>query len=158
MSKIIRMWSDGGCRGNGKEVNIGAYAWHLEFWVNGELKATKNDTDGFYNTTNNKMELMGCIEGLKAIKNKNMALEVHLDSAYVLNGITSYIHKWKVKGWVNSKNEPVKNKELWMELDNEQSKFTDIKFIKVKGHSDDLGNQLVDGLLNETMNELEIGE
>ena len=50
------------------------------------------------------------------------------------------------------------NKELWIELDNERNKFTDIKFVKVKGHSDDLGNQLVDGLLNETMNELEIGE
>ena len=62
MIEVIKMWSDGGCRGNGKEDNVGAYAWHLEYWLNGELKATKNDSDGFYNTTNNKMELMGCIE------------------------------------------------------------------------------------------------
>ena len=72
-----------------------------------------------------------------------------------MNGITSYIHKWKAEGWVNSKKELVKNKELWIELDNERNKFTDIKFIKVKGHSDDLGNQLVDGLLNKTMSDHE---
>ena len=59
-----------------------------------------------------------------------------------------------MKGWVNSKKEPVKNKELWIALDNEKSKFRNIEFIKVKGHANDEGNILVDSLLNKCMDEM----
>lgn len=150
----IKLWSDGGCRGNQNETNIGAWAYHLEYVVDGEIKHKKDVSEGEKNTTNNIMELKGCLEGLKAIKNKSMKVEVYLDSAYVLNGITSWIDGWKKKNWVNSKKEPVKNKDLWVELDNEKSMFEDINFIKVKGHSGEDGNELVDKLLNETMDRM----
>ena len=70
--EIIKGWSDGGCRGNGKEENIGAYAFYLEYWVDNKLIHTKIDGDISYTTTNNIEELKGCIELLKAIKNKSI--------------------------------------------------------------------------------------
>lgn len=88
---------------------------------------------------------------MKAIKNKDMKLEVYLDSAYVLNGITQWIQGWKRNNWKNSKREDVKNKELWLELDYEKNKFSNIEFIKVKGHSNDIGNNKVDEYLNIIM-------
>ena len=157
MSEIIKLWSDGwlgGCRGNQNEVNIGAYAYHLEYWVDGKLTHEKSYSEGERNTTNNIQELKGCLELLKAIKNKTIKVEVYLDSAYVLNGITQWIDGWKRKGWVNSKKEAVKNKELWIALDNEKSKFRDIEFIKVKGHNGEEGNERVDLLVNIEMDNI----
>ena len=152
--QLIKLWSDGGCRGNGKEENIGAYAFYLEYWVDETLMHFKLDGEGSYNTTNNIEELKGCIEGLKAIKNKDIRVEVYLDSAYVMNGITQWIHGWKKNGWKNSKKEDVKNKDLWMELDYETSKFLEIEFKKVKGHSNDTNNNKVDSWLNSIMDRI----
>ena len=158
MSEIIKLWSDGwlgGCRNNQcVNNNVGAYAYHLEYWVNGKLIHEKSYSEGERNTTNNIQEIKGCLFGLKAIKDKTMKVEVYLDSAYTLNGITQWIDGWKRKGWINSKKEPVKNKELWMALDDEKSKFKNIEFIKVKGHANDEGNILVDKLLNDTMDNM----
>ena len=154
MSELIKMWSDGwlgGCRGNGKEENIGAYAFYLEYWVDNKLIHTKIDGDISYTTTNNIEELKGCIEGLRAINNKSIKLEVYLDSAYVLNGITQWVNSWLKNGWKNSKKQDVANKELWLELLNEKNKFSDIEFIKVKGHSGEVGNEKVDEWLNAIM-------
>ena len=75
---LIKGWSDGGCRGNGKEENVGAYAYYLEYWIDETLFHFKLEGEGCYNTTNNIEELKGCIELLKAIKNKDMKLEVYL--------------------------------------------------------------------------------
>lgn len=71
---------------------------------------------GELNTTNNKMELMAAIEGLRAVKNKQVGVDVYLDSAYVHKGITEWIYGWMKKGWKNSKKEPVANKDLWLLL------------------------------------------
>lgn len=147
--KIIKLYADGGCRGNQNDTNIGAWGAYLEY---GEY--TKELTGGAINTTNNIMELTGCIEGLKAIKNKSIPVKVYLDSAYVLNGITSWIDGWKKKGWVNSAKKPVANKELWMELDKVRNEFKNIEFIKVKGHSDNAGNIKADLLCNQTMDSM----
>lgn len=146
---IIKIYTDGGCRGNQNETNIGAWAAYMEY---GELK--KEISGGAINTTNNIMELTGCIEGLKAVKNKNLPVEVYLDSAYVLNGITSWIDNWKKKGWKTANKKPVLNKELWVELDDLRSQFSNIKFIKVKGHSDNPGNNRADYLCNMEMDKL----
>lgn len=146
---IIKIYTDGGCRGNQSENNIGAWAAYMEY---GEHK--KEISGGAINTTNNIMELTGCIEGLKAVKNKNIPVEVYLDSAYVLNGITSWIENWKQKGWKTANKKPVLNKELWVELDNLKSQFSNIKFIKVKGHSDNPGNNRADYLCNVEMDKL----
>lgn len=91
---------------------------------------------------------------MKAIKDKTIKVEVYLDSSYTLLGITQWINGWIAKGWINSKKEPVKNKELWIALDNEKSKFRNIEFIKVKGHANDEGNILVDKMCNKTLDEM----
>lgn len=143
----LEIWTDGGCRGNHKTKNIGAWGVYMTYKEN-----IKELCGAEKNTTNNKMELKGCIEGLKAVKNKNVPTIVYLDSAYVLNGITSWIDGWKKKGWKTSKKQDVLNKELWIELDKERSKFAFIEFKKVKGHSDNFGNNQADRLCNEAMN------
>ena len=153
---LIKAWSDGGCRGNGKSENIGAYAFYLEYWVDDTLIHFKLDGESSYNTTNNIEELRGCIELLKAIKNKTMRTEVYLDSAYVLNGITQWIQGWKRNNWKNSKKQDVANKELWLELDYERNKFSNIEFKKIKGHSNDENNNKVDTWLNCLMDRIEV--
>ena len=145
----LEVYCDGGCRGNQANVNVGGWGAYL---VWGEH--TKELWGGEPNTTNNKMELTGAIEGLRAIKNKNVPVDVYVDSAYVLNGITSWIYGWMKKGWVNSKKEPVANKELWLQLLEEKRKFSDITFYKVKGHADNAGNNMADALANRAMDEL----
>lgn len=151
----IDLYTDGGCRGNGKENNVGAWAFRLEYWVDEELKAVKEDSEGMTDTTNNVQELRGMINGLKAINNKEIEVRAFSDSAYVLNGITSWIEGWKKKGWINSKKEKVANKELWIELDKLKHEFMNLNFVKVKGHSDNEGNNRVDKLLNDTMDNID---
>ena len=112
MEKEIIVYTDGGARGNGKEDCVSAWAYTLSCGDHHkEAKAA------MYGATNNQMEMTAIIEALKAIKNKKLPIRVHSDSAYCINGITSWIHSWKKKGWVNSKKEPVENKELWIEMD-----------------------------------------
>ena len=82
-----------------------------------------------------------------------MKLEVYLDSAYVLNGITQWIQGWKRNNWKNSKRQDVANKELWLELDYEKNKFSNIEFIKVKGHSGNKYNDLADELAKKAIKE-----
>lgn len=142
----LEIYCDGGCRGNQAEKNVGGWGAYL---VWGEHE--KELFGGERNTTNNKMELMGAIEGLRAIKNKNVPVDVYVDSAYVLNGITQWIFGWMKKGWVNSKKEPVANKELWQELLAQKNMFSDITFHKVKGHSTNAGNNKADELANRAM-------
>ncbi len=150
MNKVIKLYTDGGCRGNQSDNNIGGWGAYMVYGdVSKEIKG------GEINTTNNIMELKGCIEGLKAIKNKTLPVEVYLDSAYVLNGITNWIEGWKKKGWRTANKKPVLNKELWIELDSERNKFNNIEFIKVKGHAGNEGNEIADRLCNEAMDEIE---
>ncbi|MDD7203270.1 MAG: ribonuclease HI [Coriobacteriales bacterium] len=145
----IELYCDGGCRGNQGRTNVGGWGVHL---VWGEH--VKDLHGGELNTTNNKMELTAAIEGLRAIKNKDVGVDVYVDSAYVLNGITSWIYGWMKKDWKNSKKEPVANKELWLELLAEKEKFADIEFHKVKGHANNVGNNRADELANIAMDEL----
>ena len=148
----LEIYCDGGCRGNQGNVNVGGWGAYL---VWGEHR--KELFGGERNTTNNKMELMGAIEGLRAIKNKDVPVDVYVDSAYVLNGITQWIFGWMKKGWVNSKKEPVANKELWQALYEEKKRFPDITFHKVKGHSTNEGNNKADELANRAMDLVEKG-
>ena len=149
-SEVVQLYTDGGCRGNQSDNNIGAWGAYMTYkgYVN-EIAGSAN------NTTNNIMELTGCIEGLKAIVNKSLPVVVYLDSAYVLNGITSWISKWKSNGWLTSKKQPVLNADLWKELDMIVSQFPNIQFVKVKGHSDNFGNIQADRLCNEMMDSME---
>lgn len=149
MDKVY-IYCDGGCRGNGKKNNVGGWGVYLIY---------KNNTKCLYgsaqNTTNNIMELIACIKGLEAIKKRELPIEVLVDSNYVYQGITQWIYSWMKKGWINSKKEPVQNKKLWQELYTIKESFSYITFTKVKGHSDNIGNNIADALVNKAMDELE---
>lgn len=158
--KKYELYVDGGCRGNGvidnPKAGIGCY-------LEGEdiesvyLKEKLN----FEPNTNNKAEIYAMIKGLELV-NKIIQLNcfakndltIYTDSAYTLNGITNWINNWKLNGWQTSKKEPVKNKELWIELDSileKTKKNFNIDFKKVKGHNGIKGNEIVDRLANEAM-------
>jgi ribonuclease HI len=150
MNKVI-IFCDGGCRGNGKENNIGGWGAVLSY---GENK--KEIYGSARNTTNNRMELTGVIEALTQMTMFDIPVEVNCDSAYVVNCMRDkwYIG-WKRNGWRNSKKQPVENRDLWEELLRLVEKFKDIEFVKVKGHSNVDGNEIADMLVNKAMNELE---
>lgn len=143
MNKII-IYTDGACSGNQNDTNVGG--WGVVLRYNDNVKELYG---GAVNTTNNKMELRAAIEGLKAIKTKSIPVNMYLDSAYVINGITNWIHNWKNKNWINSSKKKVENKELWIELDDLRNTFDSVEFIKVKGHSGDYYNDLADSLANK---------
>lgn len=152
MEKVIHVYTDGGCRDNHKDINIGAWGVYMQC---GSLE--KTIAEATTNTTNNKMELQGAIEGLKAVKNRNMRVILYMDSAYVLNGISTWINNWKRNGWRTKDKKPVKNVELWKELDELRQQFSYIQYVKVKGHDGVRGNELADAALNEAMDRLKEG-
>ena len=139
----IQLFTDGACKGN-----PGIGGWGVLIKSN----HTINELKGFQlQTTNNRMELTAVIEGLKSIKN-NSNIAIITDSKYVKNGIEQWIINWKKNGWKTASKKPVKNKELWQELDILTSGHT-IEWQWVKGHSGDLGNERADGLANEAISE-----
>lgn len=150
MEETVEIYTDGGCRGNQGESNIGAYATILNY------KGHKRYLSmGFRNTTNNIMELKAVIEGLKAMKKHDIPVKVYSDSAYVVNGINKgWVRGWKSNGWLKSDGKPVKNMELWEELDHLISLFNEVELIKVKAHQDNEGNNEVDSLVNKTMDDM----
>lgn len=147
MKKVI-IYTDGACRGNGKENTIGGYG--IVMMYNEHKKEIKR---AVRNTTNNIMELTAVIEALLLLKEPCEA-EVYSDSAYVVNAINNkWIESWLKNGWKTSSKDPVKNKELWEKLI-ELLDYHKVKFIKVKGHSDNEYNNRCDKLANEAMDEL----
>ena len=109
-------------------------------------KETINEISGYMpDTTNNIMEITAVIEGLKKLKFA-CEVEIYSDSSYVVNAFNNFwIQGWIKNNWINSSKEPVKNKELWQEL-YELTKKHKVKFIKVKGHSDNKYNNRCDEL------------
>ena len=97
-------------------------------------------------TTNNRMELSAAIHGLKALK-RRCTVRLYTDSKYVLQGITEWLPNWKARGWRTAAKEPVKNKDLWEQLDSAVA-AQDIEWHWVKGHSGHDGNEHVDRLAN----------
>ena len=107
---------------------------------------------GEKNTTNNRMELMAVIRGLEALK-RRCAVDVTTDSQYVKNGITQWIHNWKRNGWRTAARKPVKNDDLWRQLD-EAVAGHDVSWHWVKGHSGHPENERADALANRGIDEL----
>lgn len=138
---ILKIYTDGACSGNGKEDGgSGGWAAVLLFG------ASRKEISGHVgNTTNNRMELQSVIEGLKAIT-KPVKVEVYSDSTYVVNAVNNgWIENWKKNGWRNAAKAEVKNQDLWHELVALNDVYNP-KYIKVKGHSDDVNNNRADEL------------
>lgn len=143
MSKTLEIYTDGSSLGN-----PGPGGWGTLIIKNEEL-GIKNDVElggGEKNTTNNRMELQAAIEALKyVIKEKVSEVTIYADSAYVLNGITSWIHGWEKNGWKTANKKPVMNKEIWQELISLVREFNGkINWQKVKGHSGHVYNDKAD--------------
>ena len=100
-------------------------------------------------TTNNRMELIAVIEGLRALK-RPCQIELITDSKYVLQGINEWVHNWKRNGWKTAARKPVKNVDLWRQLDDEVHRH-EIDWRWVKGHSGIAGNEQADQLANEAI-------
>ena len=139
---MIKLYTDGSCIGN-----PGKGGWAAIILNDGKktkIKGKKNYT------TNNQMELLAPIKALKKIP-KGSSVQIFTDSKYVKSGITEWIHNWKKNGRKTANKQPVKNKELWTELDLMTSEF-DIKWSWVKGHSTDKLNNEVDLIAREAAN------
>ena len=139
---MIKIYTDGSCLGN--PGNGGWAAIILIDKKKIQIKGSKKDT------TNNQMELLAPIKALKKIP-KGSNVQIFTDSKYVKSGITEWIHNWKKNGWKTANKQPVKNKELWTELDLMTSEF-EIKWSWVKGHSTDKLNNEVDLIAREAAN------
>ena len=133
---MIKIYTDGSCL-----ENPGNGGWAAIINDNGD---TKKISGSEKNTTNNRMELMAPIMALKKIKKKT-AITIFTDSKYVKDGITDWIKKWKLNNWKNSNKKPVKNKDLWIKLDNCCQKHN-VSWKWVKAHAGNELNNLVDEL------------
>ena len=139
---MIKIYTDGSCLNN-----PGNGGWAAIIIDNGKKTQIKGSKK---NTTNNQMELLAPIEALKKIP-KESKVQIFTDSKYVKSGITEWIHNWKKNGWKTAKKEPVKNKELWEELDFLTNEF-EISWNWVKAHSTDELNNEVDLIAKEAAN------
>ena len=139
---MIKIYTDGSCLGN--PGNGGWAAIIIEDEKKTHIKGSKKDT------TNNQMELLAPIKALQKIP-QGSKVQIFTDSKYVKSGITEWILNWKKNGWITANKQPVKNKELWTELDN-MTIVHEIKWIWVKGHSSDKLNNEVDLIAREAAN------
>ena len=136
---MIKIYTDGSCL-----KNPGNGGWAAIININDEIKKISGSVK---DTTNNKMELMAPIKALQEIKEKQ-PIEIYTDSQYVRMGITDWVHKWIKNNWQTSKKEPVKNKELWIQL-YDLNKSHEIKWIWVKAHAGNILNEEVDLLAKQ---------
>ena len=136
---MIKIYTDGSCL-----HNPGNGGWAAIININGDVKKISGSVKG---TTNNKMELMAPIKALQEIK-ENEQIEIYTDSQYVKLGITDWVHKWIKNDWQTSKKEPVKNKDLWVQL-YELNNLCDVKWIWVKAHAGNILNEEVDLLAKQ---------
>ena len=139
----IEIYTDGACRGN-----PGPGGWGVLLRFNGTEKTLKGAES---HTTNNRMELMAAIQGLQSLT-RTCEVSVYTDSQYVRQVMTEWLAGWKRRGWRNSKNEPVKNVDLWQQLDTSASAHQ-VKWFWVKGHSGHPLNDRADALANEAIDE-----
>ena len=141
---MIEIFTDGACRGNPGPGGWGALlrkgSHEKELW------------GGALDTTNNRMEMTAVIESLKALK-KPSEVVLTTDSQYVRKGITEWIVGWKKRNWMTAAKQPVKNVDLWKEIDVLAAKHT-VDWRWVKGHSGHAENELVDQLANRGIDEL----
>ena len=138
MSGRVQIYTDGACSGNPGPGGWGALL---------RLGDAEREICGHEaHTTNNRMELRAVIEALRALT-RPCQIDLYTDSQYVKNGITGWIRDWKARGWKTSAKKPVKNVDLWQELDAEADTH-EITFHWVRGHNGHEFNERADGLAN----------
>lgn len=143
----VDIYSDGACSGN-----PGAGGWGAILRAKGREKEL---CGGAGQTTNNRMELTAVIQALASLK-RPVRVRVHTDSQYVQKGISEWIHNWKRRGWKTADGHPVKNVDLWQELDRLAAPH-EIDWIWVKGHAGHAGNERADELARRGMAEFQRG-
>ncbi|AEV26835.1 MULTISPECIES: ribonuclease HI [Azospira] len=140
----VEIYADGACKGNpgpgGWGVFMRAGAHEKELW------------GGERDTTNNRMELTAVIRALEALK-RPVPVKLYTDSKYVQQGISAWIHNWKRNGWRTADKKPVKNADLWQELDVLARQFQ-VEWTWVKGHAGNPGNERADELANRGIEDL----
>jgi ribonuclease HI len=144
----VEIYTDGACKGN-----PGAGGWGALLRMRGKERELFG---GEAHTTNNRMELMGAISALEALT-RPCRVVLHTDSKYVQQGITEWVHGWKLRGWKTADKKPVKNEDLWRRLD-ELSARHRIQWVWVKGHAGHDGNERADQLANRGVAEILSGE
>ncbi|MBL9131123.1 MAG: ribonuclease HI [Verrucomicrobiaceae bacterium] len=142
--KTVVIHSDGGCHGN-----PGPGGWAAVLRYGKHMRELRGGTPA---TTNNRMELQAAIEALNILK-EPCEIDFHTDSEYVRNGITTWIAGWKRNRWITSKKEPVKNAELWQQLDEAAARHR-IRWHWVKGHAGDEFNERCDALVQQAIAEV----
>ena len=140
----VDLYTDGACRGNPGPGGWGALL------IAGEARREMMGAE--LQTTNNRMELTGAIEGLNALK-RRCSVRLYTDSKYVLQGLTEWLPDWKARGWRTAARKPVKNQDLWEKLDAVVQQH-DVQWHWVKGHAGNEGNVRVDLLANMAIDAL----
>lgn len=143
----VEIYTDGACRGNPGVGGWGAvirYKQHEKLLSGGEK-----------DTTNNRMELMAAIKALNSL-NRDCDVSLTTDSQYVRKGILEWMSSWKKRGWKTSAKKPVKNQDLWQQLDKATQRHN-IEWHWVKGHTGHEGNELADQLANRGIDQLDMG-
>jgi ribonuclease HI len=136
MSEFVDIWTDGACSGNPGPGGWGAILVYRD--------AEKLLAGGEAHTTNNRMELMGAISALEALKRPSK-VRLHTDSQYVKNGITAWLKNWKRRGWKTADNKPVANADLWQRLETAEIPH-EVEWRWVRGHDGDEMNERADEL------------
>ncbi|MCT4386071.1 ribonuclease H family protein [Lacticaseibacillus paracasei] len=157
MAESIVLYTDGGNRNTGNQAGGSVRPTDKSAWaallIYGDHE--KMLSDGDYGRTNNYMEIMAVIQGLKALKRTDIPVDVYSDSAYVINTMQQrWWVKWQQNNWRNH-GKPVKNAALWQALLQQVDRFETINFHKVKGHATNRNNNRVDAALNQTMDQLD---
>lgn len=135
----VDVYTDGACKGN---PGVGGWGALLQYG-----DRTRELCGGEAHTTNNRMELMAVIRALEAL-NRKCRIRLHTDSKYVQQGITEWIHAWKKRGWKTADKKPVKNEDLWRQLD-DLAREHEVEWLWVRGHAGHAGNERADELANQ---------
>ncbi|URC22579.1 ribonuclease H [Serratia phage vB_SmaM-Kamaji] len=158
MTAQYHIFTDGGCRGNGKGPDaVGSWAFIV---YNQQGKRIGSKGQAKRGTTNNEMEMTAIYQAIKWAVEKGYTIEISTDSAFTKNGIESWMWGWARKGWVKADGSELKNESLWREIYHYTCQYQEKHgkaptIHKVKGHSGDPRNTEVDALVNVKMDELE---
>ena len=144
-AKIVEVYTDCACKGNPGDGGWGVYLRYGD--------KTKELCGGEYDTTNNRMELTAAIRALEVSK-RPCQVKLYTDSTYVKNGVTEWMKNWKSNGWMTKGRKPVKNQELWQQLDELSAKH-EVEWSWVKAHVGIEGNEKADYLANMGIKQLE---